>query len=288
MIKNGGKFRGSPLIVKALELILLAALVYVLVRAILTFIAPQSLWKPLPNAASKAPIAQMGASRSHDFSFDPFHPAAAAQIAPLDIGEDAPETTLNLKLFGLRASTDLIAGSAVLQTPDRVQKNYQVGEEIISGVTLTSVSKDYIVLSQNGRLERLTFERGAESFLANVAPETSTQRARIPNPNFLARKKAPTAERFKPEDLLSSVTILPVAKDGVVTGYAVTPKYGNVDLSLFGLEPGDIITKIGAADLTQGRPEIGPLMASLSQAKSARLTIIRGGETIIVKVKIPR
>jgi general secretion pathway protein C len=276
MIKIGGKFKGASLIVKGVELALLGAIAYVLVRAGLAFIAPESVWKPVLLAPGSKTVTQIQAVGLRDFTFDPFHREINTD-QPLNIGEDAPETTLNLKLFGLRASTDVMAGSAVLETPDRVQKNYQIGDEIINGVELKSVSKDYIVLSQNGRLERLTFERSQASFLSNTAPDgTVREKARVPSPDFL------------PKTLLASISLAPVLNRGRITGFRISPKRAGAEMPIMGLEPGDILTKIGSVDLTKGGSQLDSLISNLKQASSTSVTVIRGGETITVKVRTPR
>jgi len=256
----------------AVLLCLTGLIFYVLTRAIIVFITPESIWVVPQSSQSPVPKALTVTAQTYDFSFDPFH--RDAPVVETAIGEDAPETTLNLKLYGLRAGE---GGSAILQTPDRVQGVYSIGDEIIKGVTLKAVNARYIVLSQNGQLERLTFDGDDETGLR--APPNYDEITVNP---VISRQKA--VKIMSAGELMSAIALTRVTENGQVTGYRLTPKRADVNLSALGLKSGDVITHIGSEDLTTGRPEFGPLIAELSQARSVDLKVIRGGNVITIKV----
>lgn len=252
------------------EFLLLCAIAYVLVRALIGYAAPQSLWKqtqaPVALETIKAPTTQ---NERFAFTLDPFHRGRVE--VETAIGADAPETTLSLKLFGRRTGAK---GSAILQTPDRVQGVFVVGDEIIPGVTLKSVDPDYIVLSRNGVLERLTFDRAAQSTLSVVQPDTGTAFA-----SGESATSAPKAlDQMTPSEILSLVSlkrIMERGKEGRVKGFEIRSLSDQITLTDYGLQDGDLITAIGNEDLTQGRPELRTLMSQLSNASSVTLTIVR-------------
>lgn len=246
--------------------VLAALTVYFLVRAVVLFTTPQSIWT-VGDTSSHIQSPSRPGVQAYSFNFDPFH--RDAKPASIDEGSDAPETTLNLKMVGRRAGD---GGSAIIVTPDRKQGVYRVGDEIISGVTLKTVTPDYIVLSQGGRLERLTFER-SESTMTLAQPNTT-------NPTI---SRAST-QQVSLNDLVAAVNLERVSEGGRIQGFRIVPRRSSANLSAFGLQPGDVITKIANQDLTSGRPNLPQLFAELSQRKSANITLIRNGQTLNVKV----
>lgn len=244
-----------------LQLGLALLTVYFLMKALIAFLAPESLWLvPQQSTTARAAQAQQNAP-NYDFSFDPFHREKPQDQRPVDAAQDAPETTLNLKLFGRRAGDN---GSAIIQTPDNKQKAYSVGDEIINGVTLKSVLPDYVVLSINGRLERLTFTREQDSVLGLKTPE-----------DF----------KLTAEDFMRDIDIKPVAVGSGGIGYQVTPRFGGANLSKYGLERGDILLSLGATDLTRGQPNWRNISDNISRSGEISAKISRRGNVMTVKVK---
>lgn len=245
----------------AVSLALVGLTGYFLAKALIVLMAPESAWVA-PKFTSGPIAANLSQGQvNYDFAFDPFHRDVPMIVA--NIGGDAPETTLNLKLKGYRAADD---GTAILLTPDNKQAVYKIGDEIITNVVLKAVTSDYIVLSQNGRLERLTYENNETSVLTT------------------APIKAPGGAELSLEYLLSAVNLVPEIQGGKVMGYKITPKTANLDLSAVKLQSGDVITRVGNVDLTRGIPDIGRLMNTLKNSKTASITLIRGGQKMTVKV----
>lgn len=254
------------------QAVLVALTVYLLVRAVILFVTPQSVWQVGPMSTD-VQAANTMSSQTYAFNFDPFHRDVKPVV--VDEGSDAPETTLNLKMVGRRAGE---GGSAIILTPDRKQGVYRVGDEIISGVILKSVTPDYIVLSQGGRLERLTFER-SETAMTMTKPNTGSNSG-----TRGITQQSPTASQGSVNSLMAAINLERVTKDGDVKGYKIVPRQSGASLSAFGLQTGDIITRIENEDLTAGRPNLSKLFADLSQRSSANVTLIRDGQTLTVKV----
>lgn len=234
---------------------------YFLAKAAIVFLAPESAWVAPKFTSGPVAAGVSSGAVNYDFSFDPFHRDMPVAVA--DIGGDAPETTLNLKLKGYRAADD---GTAILMTPDNKQAVYKIGDEIISNVVLEAVTSEYIVLSQNGRLERLTYENGKTSVLSSAT-------------NASVASETPSLEF-----LLSAVNLVPERQGGKILGYKIMPKSAGLDLSAVKLQSGDVITQVGNIDLTKGTPDLGRLMQTMKASKTASITLIRGGQKMTVKV----
>lgn len=241
---------------------LVLATAYFLTRAVMLFVTPQSAWTVSETAPAEYKRAS-SQTRTYAFTFDPFHREAPA--VKVEEGFDAPETSLNLKMVGRRAGE---GGSAIIQTPDRKQGVYRVGDEIISGVVLKTVTPDYIVLSLNGRLERLTFERADQSAMVSAMP--GSQPAATPN--------------ISAETLMSSIYLERAEQNGRSVGFRIKSRQAGLDLSSTGLRTGDIVTRIGNQDLTTGRPDLQKLLTQLSARSSTNVELIRDGQRLTVKV----
>lgn len=239
------------------ELALGLFVAFLLVRAVLGFVSPESLWGDAEEVVLPAAITAQQSGQTFSLNFDPFHRVASGLPVPENTGEDAPETTLNLTLTGLRAGPD---GSAFLKTPDNKQAVYHIDDEIITGVTLQSVAPGYIVLSLNGRLERLTFERENKITLAAAPKNTSVSVS----------------------TLMSSVKIERVADGGATKGFRIKARGGAVNLADYGLQDGDVLVRIGGEDLTNGRPNIRRIITN--GQKATRVSILRNGAPLTLTI----
>lgn len=272
-------FRPGPspvirLFVLVTEAVLFVVCVTIFVRALLLFAAPLSAAKmtAITHNDIVAPVARP--FQHFNFTRDPFH-RAPSQTA-FSLGRGAPETSLDLKLFGLRSgAAGGNNGSAIIETPDNVQRVYYIGDEVTKGVVLKVITRDYIVLSQAGRLERLTFERQQASVLKSATPS-------FQNPD----SSAIGANSFSGAAFLSIISLKRTVKDGQTLGYEVRPKSAAINLNRFGLQAGDILTAIGEEDLTHGQPEFGPLLNGLSNARALNFSILRNGRPLTVKVDL--
>lgn len=274
-----GRHKILSLAVLAAEFLLGGLIILFFVRAIMTWVAPESVWiAPPATAASSA--SQNSQNVSIDLSFDPFNRDTVP--GAVDLGLDVPETSLNLKLTGLRSGEP---GMALLQTSDGQQRTYAVGEEIISGVTLKAVHPTHIVLMQNGQAERLTFDRGEEQRIRNAANEAAIDAAQQTGSVGAAGTAQPSASSGPSvNDFLAGVNLVPVKDQGRTSGYRLSDRSGSGMLAKIGLQDGDILTHIGSENLTVGTPRIDRIVENLSGKSSTTLRINRGGILLSVKV----
>lgn len=266
------------------------ALGFLIVRTIITFTNPESVWEQPALAPISAQNRPSQNAQNFDFSADPFN--RNVEVAPeiiAEVGEDAPETTLNLTLTGRTAGPN---GTAILRTPDNKESNYRLGDEVVTGVTLEAVNKDFIVLNVDGQIQRLTFERGQETGLSVIKTEAGDEA-----PKTTVSVKAPVKSSTLPDQglevsadvtaLFQNISLRRVMKDGRLKGYSVKANRPGVDLTPFGFSKGDIVTAIGSTDITRGRPDFLALFEQAAQSGSTEVTVLRNGQTRIIKLGTP-
>ena len=280
---------GVNWIIRLAVAMLVVALSFVIVKAIITFLNPKSTWRQpaITSAASQKTITR--GIQNFKFSTDPFNRTVAAEPQIIaEIGEDAPETTLNLTLTGRIAGSD---GSAILRTPDNKQGNYKLGEEIVSGVTLQAVNKDFIVLDVDGQIQRLTFDRGDDTgLIKKPALEDAKAQGRLSVK--VPAGETPISGQAKdiPKDvsqLFQDISLRRVMKDGHLTGYSVKANRPGIDLTSFGFSKGDIITNIGGNDITIGRPDLIALFEQAEKDGGMDVTVLRNGQIKTITLRTP-
>ena len=264
-------------VVWALKAFFTVLIIYLLTRTALAFFAPESLWEAPDAIPAMAVTNQSMRNTPLETNFDPFHRDTAAIDDIIEYGTDVPETTLNLKLFGRRAGHD---GTAILQAPDKTQRVFRIGDEVMDGVTLKAVNPEYIVLSQGGRIERLTFSRDGENMLTKPEDKTSTPSAA----NSAALVKT-IPQDISVGALMAGVNLSPSLKNGQLQGFRISPKSGDINLAVLGLKVGDVVSSIDEIDLTS--PSLNPaqLPARLAGKSQVKLTVRRGSETVFVTLK---
>lgn len=268
---------------------LVLVLAYVLVKAVITYTNPESVWESPALAPISGQRVQQGGAQSFTFATDPFNRDAEPALEAITaIGEDAPETTLNLKLTGRTAG---INGTAILRTPDNKEGNYRLGDEIVSGVTLQAVNKDFIVLDVDGELQRLTFERGDDTGLVKkmTADEEAPRTSLTVKTSSAQNSATPQSPEISDDvsKIFQNISLRRVMKNGQLTGYSVKATRPGVDLTPYGFSKGDVVTAIGGTDITRGRPDFINLFEQGVQSGGLEVTVLRNGQTRIIKLGTP-
>ena len=312
--------RDAKLLRFALLFLAIAIGIYFLMRALLTLVEPSRAFHIADNVPGRS-LNSGGSAQAHarssvsfDPSFDAFHRArkvvAVVEAAPI-IGEDAPETDLNLTLTGRRASGDGV-GSATLKLPDGSEDTFRQGETILRNVSLKAVYPTHIIISRGGEHERVTFER-APGILLQSEP-VKNQQANSPTApaNLPIEKTAPlapasnrsaqnvrkltpgqnvtqetrqTLKKITPEEFFRAIRPSPVRQGQRVLGYRITSRNPSINLKELGFERGDLVTHIGGNDLRQGTPNFRNFLEQANQNPSlANLTVNRNGETLTLSL----
>jgi len=258
------------------SLVLVAVLGWLLVRIGLGVFQPKSLYAPEPIIAPAAAATSGVRLAAYDFSSDPFS-FGEITIDPLEfIEEDAPETTLDLKLKGI-----ISEGAATFQMPDRKDKAVKIGEEVMNGVTLKRTAKDFVTLDVNGEQQKLTLERVK---LGETSEAKIITRAA---PTLTATKIAQSSQAGV-EDLLSKVQLTPDLellpdRSTRVRGFKIKAKPG-ADLAQFKLKSGDVLTRVGPVLLNTKTPPIKDLRNLLTSGAAQDFEVIRNGAPVTIRL----
>jgi len=287
--KTGAKEAGGLVLVlmRLLQIFLLIALGWILIRAVLLFTNPESAWTALPKVSPVAATGSSTAERLYDFSTNPFRlpPSDGTPPAAVAEGFDAPETTLKIVLLGRFAGGAQIA---TLKTPDNREKSYSVGDEVMHGVTLQNVYSDYVVLNVNGEIQRLTFQRDSQTGLSNVESDTASQSVSAGNGPAQATETDTVSiipgQNADLSNLIKLVQINPNFDQGQFAGFSIKGRDDDAVLKQFGLQSGDVITAINGDSLLEGAPDLQGLVRKFSNSTQVQLNIIRDGRPVTVQI----
>ncbi len=231
--------------------------------AVVTPVGPYGNWQaPTVNLVPSEARASLFAG------FDPFFRNDATQA---EVGN---VTSLNLKLFGIRANESSGGGSAIIAGEDGVQTSYGVGEEVAPGVILDSVAFDHVILSRVGVKESLYIDQSVPAQTVGAAASTGVG---APAPAASANDLALNAE-----SLQKAIAIAPRNEGGRSTGLVLTARDDGTMLRLAGFQAGDIVVAIN------GRP-VSSATDIISQLRpGARLSIEveRGGSKIPIALNL--
>lgn len=237
---------------KAMLLALVAVQLAALVWVIASPVGPLGEWRPSPPRLL-SPEAQAAIIASVDPFFRPSPGADKAAAA-------AP--SVDLQLFGTRASQGRVPGSAILGTAEGEQKTYLIGEEVEPGVKLAAVAFDHVVLDRDGSTQTIYMPQaeGAEQSGGAAAAATAS-----------------AANAFQ---------LTPRKQGDRVTGVLVAPS-GNPQLfAASGLRDGDVIVAVNGAQITS-MIDVQQLQSSIAPGARLMLTVERGADKVPVALNLP-
>ncbi len=163
---------------------------------------------------------------------DAFYGAANSDIST--VVNNVPESTLDIKIFGLRAKGNG-NGTAILKSQGSVQRLARVGDEIASGATLTAIFANRIEFRRNGRLETIYLEKEEAGSVFKKMQENPTKAQA--NKSIITRQK-------KIAEFVNAMDLSPFREGKEITGFTVGINAEESLLSLVGIEVGDIISVV--------------------------------------------
>ena len=200
---------------------------------------------------------------------------ATAKVAPVVV-EDAPESTLNYKLRGIYYSKDKELASAILQINNKDTKFFRLGDEIDKQIYIKQINPDHILISRQGRLEKLVLEK----------PRANMKAARGGNNLRRGVNSAPAASRVlqsykrryadNPMALAKRFQSIPVSENGRVIGYKLKALRGERLLTKLGLKKDDVFVAVNGIGLDKPFQALDALK-SLTTADDVSLTVLRNG-----------
>ena len=235
---------------------------------------PESLYQAEAIVQPSQIAPKIAASVDYDFAVDPFAFGEVVEV-PLELLDDAPETTLNLKLIGIISES-----SATFRLPDGKNKPVKIGEEVMNGVTLMGTARDFVTLDVNGETQKLTLERvklGEKETNAKIVSVT---------PQSKITPKRPT--RKDAENLFSKIQLTPHRellsdRSSKMVGFKIKARPG-ADLEQFNLKSGDVITRVGPLVLNTNRPNLKALRELMSSGAAQDFEVIRNGAPVTIRI----
>jgi len=189
---------------------------------------------------------------------------------------EAPKSTLNYKLRGIYYSEDKALASAILQKGSGKSQFYRLGDEIDNGIYIDRILPDYILISRNGRLEKLELEKpkarkGPSRTAASRSPA-------LPAPANATRVLQSYKRRYadNPLALAKRFQAIPVNRDGRNVGYKLKALRGERLLQKLGLREDDVFVEINGIGLDKPFQALDALK-SLSTAENVSITVLRNG-----------
>ena len=179
----------------------------------------------------------------------------------------APETRLNLVLYGVFTDADTKRGSAIIGQKGGEQKFYHVDDNVDNGVSLAEVRSDHVLLKRGVSYEVLKFPKQVSSGV------DIQSRARITS--------APgTSVADQKQSFMENVKIIPVlvGKDRSLKGYRLLPKKNRAVYNRLGIRPTDIVTAINGIKLSN-QEEAMKVIAELVKSDSVEVQVERNGQT---------
>jgi len=202
-------------------------------------------------------------------------PAGAKKV------ENAPDTTLNLKLLGVLAG-DKEYGYAIISSGGTKIKHYALGDDIPGGATLHAVYPDRVILERDIRMETLRLPKSqAAGFGKKLTNPTSQPQASAQADSF------DSLEQFRQEIMKNPLRLTEfinaaLEKDsetGEYIGYKLSPSKNPDMFYQFGFQPGDIVTNINGVPLDH--PDKGPkAIQTLVNATEITIVVLREGTEI--------
>jgi len=235
-------------------------------------LAGSPAWPAAPAMTSEAaPAKPRGAWQNSVLTtLDPFHRNAGTASAAT---ERAPETMLDLQLFGIRAGDG--GGSAIIAGSDNIQQAYFVGQEIMPGVRLERVLPGRVTIRRNGVAESLSLDKERpQSAPTQAAAESVAVATAVPAEDTWRRVNGDIAV------LLAGVKFTARAEGGVVL-------QSGAALAQFGIAPGDILVAVNGTPVRDAA-SLMAVTTAWRDAERLSLEIERNGQRKIHKIAIDR
>ena len=257
----------------------------------------QITWAILPGAdySAPAPLAIAGGNQaemvtgnvdfntlrsSHLFGEAPAQPLGGAEPA-VDLQlDDAPDTTLNLRLAGVVVRALNEESDAMIAEGNQPDKRYRVGDAIegVTGTRLHHVYFDRVILNRSGSLETLRLPEDDDAG-SSVRRASATRPVAAP----VQTNTAPLREVISQNAtaITQVMRFAPHVEAGQIVGFRVSPGPEADVFDGLGLEPGDVVTDINGIQLDD--PSRGlQAFEALGESTMANVTILRDGNPQVI------
>ncbi len=215
------------------------------------------------GTAARAALGDDRAAVTFDLFFRQGRPPGASAAAPLSI-----------TLFGTRVDQSSTRSSAIIATPDGVQSSFVVGEEIVSGTTLTRVSANSVTITHDGVETEIFLDQSSTVRGGGIAATPPVE---------LSAQTPFDQGGSGGSSLASQIGIEPRTTSGQVTGFVINPEGSGQAFRAAGLEPGDVLVAING-DRPRSIEEIVPMLDQISPSVNTSLQIERRGTPMTINM----
>ena len=220
----------------------------------------------------------------------------------------SPETSLNLELQGIFVAEKATRSSAIIGENQKKGQLFLIGDNIFGKGKILAINEDYVLISRNGRKERIVFsdhqfrtKKNSSSLLKSDLEENKTsKKADIPTTivSKLDQKilkktvgnnltnQINMKEKFmnRPSETLSELGVTRISTGEI--GYKIDR---NADKRILqaGLQEGDRILSINGQVLDSGMAEKDIARQAMSAGR-LRVEVARGERRFFLTVPVPR
>jgi general secretion pathway protein C len=268
-----------------------------------TNVAPPTVINPLSASSSRAIVAPVDIDRM--VAWHLFGEAGATAQAVIEaatevetdsregIEDGARETSLQLKLRGIVASTEDGLGYAIIENANQ-QAIYMVEDKlpVRGNVVLAKVMPRQVVLDNGGTYELLVlFE---ESTLGTAEPMSAQTAAPAVSENIDKRgddQATRLAQSYRqrlyqnPQSLAEVVNVSAVRENGALLGYRVSPGKDQEQFAQLGFKMGDVVTSVNGVSLDNPTNTM-VLFNDMRSAKEAVFELKRDGQALTLSVNL--
>jgi len=207
--------------------------------------------------------------------------APIKQAAPVD----APDTRLKLVLRGALASDDKQHARAIIADPGGQEEQYSIGDTLPGNAELSEVYPDRVILMRNGRYETLRLPEGDK-----LSGKTQDSHNTLRQPAASAAQRLQTVRQQlqkSPKSLYGLVRATPhKGEDGNIIGYALAPGRDPEIFEEVGLQKGDVVVQVN--DIKLDNPaNSAQALKSVQSGESVSVTVLRGGEELVLTLNLP-
>ena len=181
-----------------------------------------------------------------------------------------------------------VLGNAIIRAQSGIASNYQVGDEIIAGVTLERILSDRVIINRDGVSETLMLGgRGAGLSVISDDSQTvatGTTANTSGDPSSQVSLPPITGRVAGPDVLFTAMSIASVRLDSGAEGYRLSPR-GSVEIMRqAGFEPGDVLLQINGTSVAN--IDVDSVLGELESVDTAILRVDRDGTERTIRLEL--
>lgn len=270
----------------------------VLVNLLILVMLARSLagltWRmvPAPPAAAVPAVATTASAKATPVAFT----TTAQQIAGWHLFGDAtkapqtdvpppvamPETKLNLSLRGVLAVDDPKTAQAIIGQPNGQEQSYGIGAALPGGAILKEIKPTSVVLLRNHQYETLSLPKLDDGVdLGAASPDNPA-----PPPSGMSLRQVRDTLLSNPQSLAGLIRTEPYrGPQGQVQGYRIQPGTDKGLFQRYGLQPGDIVTKVDGVPLDNASNAFR-ILRGLRSRNDVQVELVRNGSPQMLNLHI--